>query len=207
MARRVQFVAALVLDLLGAAVALLIATRTWQTVLTPRPRPLADDVLNVSGRTLDSAATALALVALAGVVAVLATRGFARRCVGAVLAAAGAGLVWRSLTGLTRISASRARALVESRHSGVGVDARVVAHITVHPQWAVLSGVCGVVVLAAGLLVATRGHTWVTMSAKYDAPSGRPGSTDGDAARMRADASLWTALDRGDDPTAHAQDH
>ena len=203
MPKRAEFALALLLDLFGASGALLIAGRHWQTVLTPRPRPLADDVLPLTGHVLDSAATALGLVALAGVVAVLATRGIARRVVGGLLALAGTLLVWRSLTGLAAVSAARARSLVESKHSGVGVDATVVAHLTVHAQWPVLSAACGLFVLAGGLLVAARGPGWVTMSARYDAPSARPPSAEeAAAARARADASMWTALDSGADPTA-----
>lgn len=207
MRSRVEFGLALVLDLLGAAGALLIASRAWQTVVTPRPRPLADDVLRLSGRTVDSAPTALGLVALAGVVAILATRGVARRVVGAALACAGAALVWRSITSMSAVSAARARSLVQAKHSGVGVDGRVIPHVTVHAVWPALSLACGVVVLLAGLLVAVRGHTWLGMSAKYDAPTTRLSAEDDTIRRARADASMWSALDRGDDPTDRADPH
>jgi uncharacterized membrane protein (TIGR02234 family) len=203
MGKRTEFAVAILLDLLGGAGALLIAGRAWQTARTPRPRPLADDVLNLTGHTVDSAGTALGLVALAGVVAVLATRGAARRIVGGVLALAGALLVWRSIAGLAAISAGRARTLVRERHSGVGVDPTVVAHLTVHVQWPVLSLVCGVLILAGGLLVSVRGPGWGSMSARYEVPSGRsPSAEDVAADRARANASMWTALDRGDDPTS-----
>src|SRR4051812_39543684 len=97
MKRYALFAAALLLDLVGAAGALLVATRHWQTITTPRPAPLHDDVLGLSGRTVDAAPTALALVALAGVVAVLATRGVVRRVVGGVLTLAGLALLWRAI--------------------------------------------------------------------------------------------------------------
>lgn len=203
MRSRAEYGLALLLDLLGAAGALLVSTRAWQTVVTPRPRPLADDVLRLSGRTVDPAPTALALVALAGVVAVLATRGVPRRLVGAALAAAGAGLVWRSVAAMSAVSAARARSLVEAKHTGVGLEATVRPDVAVHAGWPVLSAACGVLVLLAGALIAARGHGWLAMSAKYDAPDARPPSSEDEAQqRARADASLWTALDRGDDPTA-----
>ena len=66
--RRV-FAAALALDLVGGAVALLVGSRPWQTAVTRRQRPLADTVLHISGRTVDGAPTALAVVGLAGIVA------------------------------------------------------------------------------------------------------------------------------------------
>ncbi|PZS24710.1 MAG: hypothetical protein DLM58_23990 [Pseudonocardiales bacterium] len=198
---RAEFTLALLLDLLGAAGALLIARRTWQTARTPRPRPLADDVLGISGHTLDSAATALGLVALAGVIAVLATRGVARRGIGAMLALAGALLGWRSVSGLAGVSSARVRSLVQAKHSGVGVDATNVVHVTVHPQWPVFSAACGLLVVAAGLLIAARGHRWGSMSRRYEAPTGAASAEDVTSARARADASMWTALDRGADPT------
>jgi uncharacterized membrane protein (TIGR02234 family) len=200
---RAEFASALLLDLLGAAGTLLLASRTWQTVITPRPRPLADDVLQLTGRTIDDAGTALSLVALAGVVAVLATRGLGRRVIGAVLALAGAALVWRALLGLDAVSAARARSLVRSKHTGVAIDSAVAPHVTVHPQWAIVTVLCGVVIVTAGVLIALRGPTWAAMSARYEAPGTEAPLSEVDAEnlRTRASASLWTALDRGDDPT------
>ncbi len=208
---RAEYALALLLDLLGAAVALLVSTRVWQTVVTPRPRPLADDVLALTGRTVDAAPTALAVMALAGVVAVLATRGVMRRAIGGALLVAGAALVWRSIAATSAVSPARARDLVRQRHSGVGLDATTVAHVTVHGLWPVLSVACGVLVALAGLLVVVRGHRWAGLSARYEAPAGRPGGPVGDAGRVdetdeptrraRANTALWNALDRGDDPT------
>jgi uncharacterized membrane protein (TIGR02234 family) len=170
--------------------------------VTSRPRPLADDVLRVSGRTLDAANTALALVALVGVVAVLATRGLARRAVGAVLAVAGGGLVWRSITGLSEISEARARTVVAAKHSSVVLDPHVAHRVTTHAVWPLLSAGCGLLVLVAGVAIALRGHRWTGMSAKYDAPvSGVERDDDEQVRQARADASMWASLDRGDDPT------
>jgi uncharacterized membrane protein (TIGR02234 family) len=185
---------ALALDLVGAAAALLIASRHWQTITTDRPAPRANDVLHITGRTVDSAPTALALVALAGVVAVLATRGIVRRVVGAVLALAGAALVWRSITAAGAVSTERARTLVRERHVTVDLTG-VTPHIATSTVWPVLSAACGALVLVAGLLVAWRGHEWLAMSARYEAPA--------DPARdeARASTTMWSALDRGEDPT------
>ncbi|MDQ2748764.1 MAG: Trp biosynthesis-associated membrane protein [Actinomycetota bacterium] len=206
MRSRGEFALALVLDLLGAAAALLTARRTWQSARTPRPRPLADDVLAITGRLLDAAPTALGLVALAGVVAILATRGVARRTIGALLALAGALLAWRSVSGLAPVSADKVRSLVQAKHSGVGADPALVPQVSVHPLWPTLSAAAGLLVLAAGLLIALRGHHWAGLSRRYEAPSALPRTEDPGAARARADASMWTALDRGADPTAEHPD-
>jgi hypothetical protein len=46
--------------------------------------------------------------------------------------------------------------------------------------------------VAAGLLIVVRGRSWASMSSRYDAPAQRP---------REGEASLWEALDRGEDPT------
>jgi uncharacterized membrane protein (TIGR02234 family) len=193
MRERGEFAAALLAQTIGAGAALLLATRDWQTVTTVRPRPFADDVLGLTGRALDAAPTALALVALAGVVAVIATKGAARRGVGVLVALAGAGLVWRCLGALPTVGAARARELVHAKHPQVDG----VPHVVTHPVWGTLAALAGVLVLVAGLLVAARGGRWAGLSARYDRSAPDP-----DQARARADASMWTALESGEDPTA-----
>jgi uncharacterized membrane protein (TIGR02234 family) len=150
---------------------------------------------------VDAAPTALALVALAGVVAVLATRGVVRRIVGVVLSVSGALLVWRAASGFSAVGANHARDLVRSHHSGVGVDASSAPHVTVHVQWPALTIGCGVLVAVAGAFVAARGSHWSAMSAKYEAPTSARSPQDIEAERQRADASMWKALDAGEDPT------
>jgi uncharacterized membrane protein (TIGR02234 family) len=193
MRRHVRFALVLLMDVLAAGAALLLATQHWQTITTARPAPLHDDVLQVSGRTVDAAPTALALVALAGVVAVLATRGSVRRVVGVVLALAGLGLIWRAAAA-GAVSTSRARALVADHHPTVDMS-RATPHVVTHPLWAALTIGCGVLVALAGAALAMWGHRWLVMSARYDAAPSRP------ADPAKAAASLWSALDRGEDPT------
>jgi uncharacterized membrane protein (TIGR02234 family) len=192
--RYAEFALALALDVVGAGVALLLSLQSWQTVTTARAGRTAD-VLDVSGRTVDGASTAFALVALAGVVAVLATRRVLRRAVGVLVALAGAGLVWRAALAFSPVSAARARALVRSKHETVSTSG-VVPHVDVHSVWPVLSLVCGLLVLASGVLIAWRGDRWQVMSARYEAT---PAAASDDQAK--AAATLWRALDEGDDPT------
>jgi uncharacterized membrane protein (TIGR02234 family) len=200
--RAAQFALAAVLDLVGAVGALLIATRTWQVVRIHQPAPLPDDVLRLTGRAVDAAPTALALVALAGLVAVLATRGLARRVVGVVLAAAGAGLVWRAMSAASAVSAARAGALEHADHPGISAGGTRAPTVLTNGSWPALTIACGVLVLLAGVLVATCGHRWSAMSARYEnQPATEAAATD-DGATARAAASMWNALDRGDDPTA-----
>ena len=175
------------------------ATRHWQTIVTPRAGQFPDDVLDVTGRTVDAAPTAFALVALAAAVAVIATRGTARRVIGGIVALAGAGTVWRALTAASAVSTDRARGLVADAHPSVSA-ANVAPQVSTHPAWVVVTVVCAVFVLAAGVLIAARGATWTAMSTRYEPPAVQ----DRDAERQRrerANVALWTALDRGDDPT------
>lgn len=188
-----QFVATLVAQVIGAAALLLLATRAWQTVTTVRERPFTDDVVQVSGRTVDGAVTALALVALAGVVAVIATSGTARRVIGALVAVAGLVTVWRVIAALGAVSAARATSIVHDAHPQVAGT----AHVTTHPVWGLLSIAAAVLVAAAGVLTALFGAQWRGLSARYERRAPDP-----EQARARADASLWTALDSGEDPTA-----
>jgi uncharacterized membrane protein (TIGR02234 family) len=187
------FVATLVAQLVGAAALLLFATREWQTVRTVRPHPFGDDVLGLSGRTIDGAITALALVALAGVVAVIATKGVPRRVIGALVAVAGVVAVVRVIGAMPAISGARALTLVRAAHPQVAG----MPHVTVHPVWSVLSLLAAILVVGAGAATAVFGARWRGMSARYER---RP--VDPEQARARAEASLWTALESGDDPTA-----
>ncbi len=202
MTARAEYVVALLLDALGAGVAVLLGSRYWQTIVSSRARPFTDDVLVVSGRAIDSAPTALALVALAGVVAVLATRSVARRAIGAFIALAGIGIVWRASAAMSPVDAARARQLVREKRPRVGVSDTAVPDVSSHTVWAVLTVICGVLVVVGGVLIAVRGGRWAAMSARYEAPGRPPKPDDDDRARQRADAALWGALDRGEDPTA-----
>lgn len=212
---RLEFAAAVGLDLIAAATALLLCTRAWQSVLLARPRPLGDEVLHVSGRTVTAAPTAFALVALAGVVAVLASRGLARRLVGLVLVGAGVGVAASAAGAMTRLSAQRIRMLAEGRHV-VGLGAPSTWRVSVHAGWAAGCVAAGVLIALVGVLVCLRGGRWAAMSARYTAPVAgaghRPSDSESgsesvaasgdDQQQARIQSSMWSALERGEDPTA-----
>jgi uncharacterized membrane protein (TIGR02234 family) len=205
---RAEFFTALLLLVLGAALALLFSTRTWQTLTTARPRPLADDVLHVTGRTIDAAPTALALIALAGVAAVIATRGMVRRILGWVLALDGIAMIVRASRALSPVNAATARSIVMDKHPSVTFELPAAPSVEVHPLWGIATCVCGGLIVLAGLLIAWRGATWSGMSTRYSrpAPDGAP-STDPEAqqeAEAKANLAMWNALERGDDPTEHS---
>ena len=188
---------ALFVDLLGAAGEQQHAGRDWQRVVVTRVRPLPDATANLTGRDLYAATTAFALIALAGVIAIAATRGWGRRLVGAVLVISAGFIVWYSIEGMSAVSPARARTSVAS---GVGVDNSSVAHVTVTAVWPVLTAASALLIALAGVLTAVFARRWSAMSARYEAP------TDGaKAERGNADIAMWSALDRGDDPTTRTE--
>lgn len=180
---------AVLLELTGAALVLLAAGRPWARGVL-RQAPLPTVPLAVSGRSVAPVVAALGLVGLAGVVAVLATRGAGRVATGVLLALAGAGVVAASLNvGSDLAEAVRPAA---DRISGVPGASAEGIRATVWPR---VSVVGGTLLCTAGLLTAARGGRWTAMSERYDALGADR------LVRPAEPAGIWEALDRGDDPT------
>ena len=123
------------------------------------------------------AATALALVALAGIGLLLLIGGFARSAVGVLLVLSGVAVVLVDV---------RTTALTGFGSSPLGPAAAVQRSVGF---WLTAGG--GVVLSAGGLIVAIWGHRWPRARRDYRAPA--------EPIPVRRDA--WTALDRGEDPT------
>lgn len=123
------------------------------------------------------AATALALVALAGIGLLLLIGGLARSLVGGLLVLTGVAVV---------LVDAHTTALTGFGSSPLGPAAS--ASRTV---WFWLTAVGGVVLAGGGLLVAIWGHRWPRARRDYRARA--------EPSAVRRDA--WSALDRGEDPT------
>ncbi|HXZ71571.1 MAG TPA: Trp biosynthesis-associated membrane protein, partial [Streptosporangiaceae bacterium] len=159
---------------------------------------------------------ALALASLAGLAAVIATRGLARRLVGVFLAVSGAltvVLVSARVSNAAVLAAAHGAAASQAGSAtagggpagpappagvfpGGGTGVSAAAHVAmVSFPWRPLAAVGGLAVLAAGIVVAWRGPRWPVMSGRY----GRAGRAE---PRPVADsATLWESLNRGVDPT------
>jgi uncharacterized membrane protein (TIGR02234 family) len=213
----------LLLGLAGAACVLLAVRQGWAQVVTAAPRPLPAVTVSVNGQDLVPLAGALGLAALAGLAAVLATRGLARRLVGALLAALGAGTAAAvsvhlgaaavlaaaagagagagagnsqagSVTGGSAPGAGAAGAgAVGAAPPGVA-GARLAGHVTMAGiPWRWAVLLGALAVIAAGVLIVWRGARWPAMSSRYDRPAQSAHPTD--------TASLWDSLSQGVDPT------
>jgi uncharacterized membrane protein (TIGR02234 family) len=182
MSRR-SHVAAIVACLAGAGLSLYAVTRTWSLTVEHRTG-LSDLSTARTGAGEQPWLVGLAVVALAGTGALLATRGVARRVLGGLLMLAGAGIA---------AGAVLARAGLDAGEAGAGAA-----------FWPVAGVLGGAAIAVGGFLAARHGHRWAAMSSRYErTPSAavpvRRESSELEPADNRA---AWDALDRGDDPTA-----
>jgi uncharacterized membrane protein (TIGR02234 family) len=220
---------ALLLLLLGAAGAglVLLATRQgWAHVETAAPKPLPSGVTTETGATLVPVAAALALAALAGLAAVLATRRMLRRVAGVVLAGLGVGIAIAVSAGISAADVLAAAAASTTTQTGSGVTGSDIGNTTGGgASQAAGTGVSGfpahvvfaafpwrgvafagaLAVIATGVLVTWRALDLPVMSSRYDPPAPAPGPAAVPAARRasgRPDtAAIWESLSRGEDPT------
>ncbi|MDR1999216.1 MAG: Trp biosynthesis-associated membrane protein [Frankiaceae bacterium] len=212
----------------GALAALGASSRTWLSITAARPAPLPPVRLAISGRSLSPAAGGLALALLAGALAVLATSGRARQALGAALAALSAALIAVAASAATGVSDEAARRLLGERFSGIGLAGPYPVQARAHPGWSWLCAGGAALCLLGAAAVLVRGGRWAAMAARYgraepaqpgagarrgadgadgaaaaDGPAPAGDSRAGAAGSGAADLALWTALDRGDDPTGN----
>lgn len=200
--------------LVGAVLVLLSLVRDWATVPVAGSALLPDRVVGVRGADLVPGVRALALVGLAGVVGLAATRGRGRSAVGAVLGLVGVVVVVETVRAATDLRARVRGVDAIGDLGGAGaVDGTVDG--TAWPALAVLGAL---LLVAAGALVAVRGRHWSALSERYDAPVGgarggrepvpaesstvAPAESSTESSTVApTDKALWDDLDRGEDPT------
>lgn len=186
--------------LIGAGLALGSASRAW--VLADVPDLTAVPSLQVTGREVAGVVPAVALVGLAGVVAVLTTRRVGQVVTGALLAVAGAAAATVS-AGVLRTPGPAVVAAVTTATGRTGVDG-VSATVT---GWPWLGLASGVLIALGGCLAVARARSWAGLPSRYDittaeVPMSETPAATAPVAEVAEDPSLtWDRLTRGDDPT------
>jgi uncharacterized membrane protein (TIGR02234 family) len=192
-AARREYRTVLLLLAIGAVLLFVGYAQTWAFAVSGDAGMPSVEVA-LRGRDLQPAASASAILALAGIAGLVATRRTGRIVTGVLLAfegllAAGGALAF----GLASGERADVLALVADR---VGVDGD--AEVTITAWWLAVA-VGGVLLVVVGVLAAVRGGRWPVMSGRYDrsqaddaaaAPEVQPGA-----------AGAWDALDQGIDPT------
>jgi Tryptophan-associated transmembrane protein (Trp_oprn_chp) len=148
--------------------------------------------VRVSGSAVLPALTPLALLALAAVAAVLATPGWARWLLGAVLLVAAAPPIVAGLEVL------QGRWLTDVAMSAAELPARSVPAGTATALWAgpVLAAGGAALLAAAGATLVARGQRMPRLDRRYQAPTARASGPPPPEGR------LWERMDAGEDPTA-----
>jgi uncharacterized membrane protein (TIGR02234 family) len=210
---------ALLIGAVGAAVIILAARQQWAQAVFTQPKPLPAQVVDVSGNDITPLASALALAALAGLAAVIATRGALRRATGVLLALFGAGAgaaVMTSVTAATVLSVAASKVAspesaavsggVGSTTSGAASSGGFVVSgsagqaVMTGTPWHVAVLLGALLIFAAGLATVLRGADWPVMSTRYDAP-GAQDAPQPRQARALDSATMWESLNGGEDPT------
>ncbi len=175
----------------GAALMFLGYGRTWSTTVVTDPGlPTLTTVQ--TGRDLAPAGAAMALVALAGIAALVATRRPGRLVTSAVLVLAG--LVSVYVSGAQGMTTTEP---VSGRISAVAAVAAVSTTATSGMAWWAVAALGGLVVAVAGAVALGTCSTWPVMGGRYERDA--DGTTS--AAAVPTTAGAWDKLDRGIDPT------
>ena len=167
---------------LAGAVALFAVGRVWLHY-DARRDGLADLRTTATGHAVAGAAATLALVVLAGVVVLPATRSLGRRIAGVVIALAGLGIGYLAVLTIVRTTDQLAGAPASTY-----TDGRTT-------MWPWIALIAALVAIATGVFAAAASGGWPAMGRRYEsgAPARRGPVTE---------TSMWDRIDEGDDPTA-----
>lgn len=180
----------------GALLGFVAATRPWAVAHVPDALTRREVVAD--GRQAAGVVPAVALVALAGAVAVLSTRRVGQAVGGSLLVLAGAAAAAGSLA-VVRTPVSALEQAVTAATGRTGVRG-VGASVTLWPWLGVASGV---LIALGGVLAVVRARSWRGLSARYETTTPNPPVS---ASEPLSDADVdpglaWDALSRGEDPT------
>ena len=172
---------ALTLLIMSAAGILIIASFTWATAVVNVLGGAGTREVTAAGNAVVPTVVSLSIVALAGALAILALKGWARQVIGVLIVV---------LAVVIEISVVRfaMNPMVES-----GND--TVSSVALNPWWIVVMFLALMMVIS-GLITVGSSRAWSEMSAKYE----------GEAVRKESALSPWDALNAGQDPTSDLAD-
>lgn len=170
------------IELLCSVVILIVLSRPW-VVATYQETGFPTVNLSLSANQLNSSLNGLAIAALASALGAIATRGFFRRLVGAVILAIGVGIVFATLDLINNLDVFIGLQFEQA----IGREVSGWAAETSNYAWVVIPA--GVLIALCGLAITLKSFE-TGMSKRYE--------------RKPADGSEltpWQALDQGIDPT------
>jgi uncharacterized membrane protein (TIGR02234 family) len=184
---------ALVVLAVAAALLFLGYAQVWVTAVVAQ-QGLPSLAVELKGREIQPAGSASAILALAGIAGLVATRRVGRAVTGALLVLEGlialVGAVWFGVGAGGRDDVVR----LVSDKAGIDVE----AELSVRPWWLVVV-VGGALLVAVGVLAIVRGGRWPVMGRKYERAESEASAAAGGSVGA---ASAWEQLDQGLDPTA-----
>lgn len=189
---RQMYARTLVLGLISAGAVAVGVSKPWVTA-TATVTGLPVISASVDGTDVAPLAGALGFVLLAGLGAVVATRGRLRRGLGLLIVVAAAVVL------AAAIHPGDTQRGIEQALSAKGWSGG--PYRTGVGWWRVLTGVGGCGCLLAGALVARFGASWASMGARYDAPGSTSATAAGDLPAAPTETDLWRSIDSGHDPT------
>jgi uncharacterized membrane protein (TIGR02234 family) len=181
----------LVVGLLAALGVTVGASHSWVTA-TSTPPGLPTIHAAASGADLAPLAAALGVAVLAAFGAVIATRGWVRRGLGAAIVVASVVVV------VSAADPSGASEVLTSGLSAKGWSGGGYQSSTEPWRWLVL--LSAVVTAVAGAATAGYGDQWAVMGQRYDAPRAPSGVVTVPAEEL-TENDVWQAIDQGRDPT------
>ncbi|WP_191272689.1 Trp biosynthesis-associated membrane protein [Nocardiopsis terrae] len=179
----------------GAGLMLASSGRVWVTGTLTSPGPVAPVPVELTGGDLTGALSGLGWAGLAGIVGLYAARSWARRVVGALVAACGV-FASTALWSATRPD-TLAGAVTEFATDTAGTGEMTGAP-DILPLGPAMGAVGAVLLALSGMAAVIRAPAWPGMGNRYDRDAApRP-------YQAHTPADLWKSLDAGDDPTLTA---
>lgn len=181
----------LAVGLLGAFGAIAGAAHPWIRATSTVPG-LPTIHASATGADLAPLASALGVVVLGAFGAVVATRGWVRRSLGAAV------LVASVVIFVSAVHPGGATDVLMSGLSAKGWPGGGYRTSTEVWRWLVL--VCSVATALAGAATTRYGDQWAVMGSRYDAPRATLASPEKPAEEL-TETDVWQAIDQGRDPT------